>query len=448
MLVICLGIALFTWAIGLGIAMGAFVAGLMISNVEYADHALDRILPMRDVFATLFFASIGVLIDPFFLWENTWILLGLVSITLVGKAVIVTMVVKWFGYSLKTAFTVGLGINQIGEFSFVLAGVAQSQGLFSERIYGLTVGTTAATLLITPFLLKATPYWLEWLEQVPVIAPILQKDTPHRLESDEELTGHVVVAGYGRVGQTLTRMLYFQGHHILIIDNNEASLKTLREKNIPYLYGDASSVLLLEKANLGTAKAMAITLPDPMATRLTLKRALSIAPDLDITVRAHLSDEIEPLYQLGAQEVVQPEFEASLEMGAHLLLRLGDTTYDVQQVVNRYRSGRYRDILPERSEYWGAANLESSLESAIAGLQKNWYVVPSHSPLGGLSLAQADIRRVTGETIMAIDRQVDRKKRLFRYPTGELTIEVNDRLLVVGSPDEHLTFATLLRGGK
>jgi CPA2 family monovalent cation:H+ antiporter-2 len=447
MLVICLGIALFTWAIGLGIAMGAFVAGLMISNVEYADHALDRILPMRDVFATLFFASIGVLIDPIFLWENTWILLGLVSITLVGKAAIVAMVVKWFGYSLKTAFTVGLGINQIGEFSFVLAGVAQSQGLFSERIYGLTVGTTAATLLITPFLLKATPYWLEWLEQVPVIAPILQKDTAQKFEIEEELTGHVVVAGYGRVGQTLARMLYFQGHHILIIDNNEASLNTLREKKIPYLYGDASSVLLLEKANLGKAKAMAITLPDPMATRLTLKRALSIAPDLDITVRAHLSDEIDTLYQLGAQEVVQPEFEASLEMGAHLLLKLGDTTYDVQQVVNRYRSGRYRDILPERSEYWGAANLESSLESAIAGLQKNWYVVPSHSPLGGLSLAQADIRRVTGVTIMAIDRQVDHQKRLFRYPTGELTIEVNDRLLVVGSPKEHLTFATLLRGG-
>jgi CPA2 family monovalent cation:H+ antiporter-2 len=243
-------------------------------------------------------------------------------------------------------------------------------------------------------------------------------------------------------------MLYFQGHRILIIDNNEASLNPLREKNIPYLYGDASSVLILEKANLGSAKAMAITLPDPLATRLTLKRALSIAPDLDITVRAHLSDEIETLYQLGAQEVVQPEFEASLEMGAHLLLRLGDKTYDVQQVVNRYRSGRYRDILPERSEYWGAANLESSLESAIVGLQGNWYVVPSHSPLGGLSLAQADIRRVTGVTIMAIDRQVNRKKCLFRYPTGELTIEVNDRLLVVGSPDEHLSFATLLKGGE
>lgn len=121
-LVLCLGIALFTYTIGLGIAMGAFVAGLMISNVEYADHALDRILPMRDVFATLFFASIGLLIDPGFLLANSWVLIGLVAITMIGKAAIVTGIVNLFGYPLKTALTAGLGINQIGEFSFVLAG--------------------------------------------------------------------------------------------------------------------------------------------------------------------------------------------------------------------------------------------------------------------------------------------------------------------------------------
>ncbi len=130
-LVLCLGIALFTYAIGLGIAMGAFVAGLMISNVEYADHALDRVLPMRDVFATLFFVSIGILIDPGFLLANGWVLIGLIAVTMIGKAAIVALIVRGFGYSLKTALTVGIGINQIGEFSFVLAGVAQTQGLFS-----------------------------------------------------------------------------------------------------------------------------------------------------------------------------------------------------------------------------------------------------------------------------------------------------------------------------
>ena len=436
-LVLCLGIALLTAALGLGIEMGAFVAGLMISNVEYADHALDRMLPMRDVFSTLFFASIGILIDPTFLLANAWVLLGLVAVTMIGKAVITTGVVKLFGYSLKTAVTVGLGINQIGEFSFVLAGVAQTQGLFSPRLYALTVGTAAATLLITPFLLRATPHGLAGLEQIPWLSSRLRlSQDPLLFGQTDDLVGHVVVAGYGRVGQTLVRMLYFQGYKLLVIDNNEAALQSLRGRGIPYLFGDAASILLLEKARLPQAKAMAIALPDPMATRLTLNRALGLAPDLDITVRAHGNSEIDPFYQLGAQEVVQPEFEAALEMGAHLLLKMGDSTFEVQQVVNRYRTRRYRDILPERAGYWGAIDLETAIE----GLQRHWYRLLPTSPLVGASLAEANIRRVTGATIMAVDRH----KHLHRYPTGEMVLATGDRLLVVGSPEAHSRFETLL----
>jgi CPA2 family monovalent cation:H+ antiporter-2 len=263
-LVLCLGIALLASSLGLGIAMGAFVAGLTVANVEYADRALDRILPMRDVFATLFFTSISLSIEPLFLWEHLRQLLGLVAISLIGKAAIATIVVSFFGYSLKTS---------------------------------LTVGTAALTLLIAPFILRAIPSWLAWLERWPSVDAILQSNRPsHLVDFGEELTGHIVVVGYGRVGQTLVRMIYFQGYRILAIDNNEAALQTLRERNIPYLFGDGSSQLVLEKANLARAKAMAITLPDPMATRLALNRALSIAPDLDITVRAHVDSEIDTLY--------------------------------------------------------------------------------------------------------------------------------------------------------
>ena len=435
-LALCLGIALITSAIGLSIEMGAFVAGLMISNVEYADNALDRVLPLRDVFATLFFASIGVLIDPGFLLANLGTLLGLVTVTLLGKAAIVTGIVKLFGYPLKTALKVGIGINQIGEFSFVLAGVAVSEGLLTQQFYGLTVGTTAATLLITPFLLKATPYLLIWLERLPVFNDLLQFDQPLQFVGNEDsLKDHIVVVGFGRVGQTLVRMLYFQGHQILVIDNDEAALQTLREREIPYLYGDAASPTVLEKANLPAAKSMAIALPDPMTTRLTLNRALSLAPELDITVRAHNKDEIEVLYQLGAQEVVQPEFEASLEMGAHMLLKLGDSAYAVTQIVNRYRSSRYRDILPERSEYWGAANLEATIQ----GLERHWYVIDRSSILAGKSLAQSNLRRLSGATVMAIERD----RQLLRYPAGETGLVAGDRLLVVGNFEEHTAFKTL-----
>lgn len=440
-LALCLGIALVTSKIGLGIEMGAFVAGLMVSNMEYADHALDRVLPMRDVFATLFFASIGLLIDPLFLLENIWTLLGLVTVTMVGKAIIVTTIVRVFGYSLSTAFIVGTGINQIGEFSFVLASVAQGSGVFSEQLYGLIVGTAAATLLLTPFLLKGAPQVLKWVEQSQVLRMILKERQPILIGAEtEELTGHVVLAGCGRVGQTLMRMLSFQGHSILVIDNNEAVLPMLRSRKIPYVFGDASSPLVLEKANLSQAKAMAITLPDPMATRLTVNRALSLAPDLDVTVRAHIDGEIDALYQLGAQEVVQPEFEAALEMGAHMLLKLNDSTYLVQQVVNRYRSRRYRDILPERSQYWGAHNLEEAIE----GFDHRWHEVALGNWLVGNTISESNIRRSTGATIMAIERQ----QKLYRYPLGDTIFQAGDRLLVVGSPDEQAKFATFVQGTK
>lgn len=437
-LALCLGIALFTSSIGLGIEMGAFVAGLIVSNVEYADHALDRMLPMRDVFATLFFASIGLLIDPIFLWDNLWVLAGLVLVAMVGKAVIVTGIIRCFGFPLKTALSVGLGINQIGEFSFVLAGVAATTGLFSDRLYSLVVGTTASTLLITPFVLKATPYLLRWAEQSPYLRSLFHPGNPTLMGVEEQdLRGHVVVAGYGRVGKTVVRMLDFQGHPVLVIDNNEARLQPLRDRHIPYLFGDASSTLLLEKANLHLAKAMAITLPDPMATRLTLNRALHIAPDLDITVRAHIQNEIDALYQLGAQEVVQPEFEAALEMGAHMLLKLHDSTYLVQQVVNRYRSRRYRDIAPERTEYWGANNLEVVIE----GFDQRWCELTVGHPLLGLSIAQSNIKRQTGATIMAIERG----PQCYAYPPGDTIFEEGDRLLIVGSPEEQEKFTRFVQ---
>lgn len=432
-LVLCLGIASLTHALGLGTAMGAFVAGLMISNVEYADRALDRVLPMRDVFATLFFASIGLLIDPKFLVANAGTLFGLVAVAMFGKAAIVTAIALLFRYPLKTALIVGLGINQIGEFSFVLAGVAKSQGLFSDRLYGLTVGTTAVTLLLTPFVLKLTPILFRQLDRLSWLNALLQVNpAPQLIGAAAELCNHVVVAGYGRVGQTLVRMLYFQGHSILAIDNDPSVLGSLRQQGIPYLFGDASSELVLAKAQLKQAKSMAIALPDPLATRLTLSRALSLAPDLDITVRAHINPEVELLYQLGANEVVQPEFEAALEMGAHMLLKLGDTPQAVQQTVNRYRSGRYRDILPARADYWGWADLETM----IAGMEHQWYTLAEDSPIVSQTLAQSNIRRNTGVTIMAIERD----RRTLRYPAGQVSLLAGDRLLAVGTSETLQSF--------
>ncbi|MTJ50377.1 cation:proton antiporter [Dolichospermum sp. UHCC 0259] len=345
---LCLGVALTTAYLGLSIAMGAFVAGLMISEIDYSDQALARILPLRDTFASLFFASIGMLIDPAILINNFGLILGLVTLVMLGKAAIILGIVLKFGYSLKNAIIVSFGINQIGEFSFVLALAGLKLELLSQQTYSLLLGTTAITLVLTPLSLKVAPLIVDNLHRNPLLAKLLQRfSAPKTISMPEIITDHVVVAGYGRVGQVIVSILQSQGYPVLVIENSEASVQRLRMRQIPYIFGDADSELVLEKAHLETAKALAIALPDPASTRLLLKNALTIAPYLDVIARSHSNKEIDILAQMGAKEVVQPEFEAALELGNHLLKTLGAEDSYIQTVINTIRKDRYLSVRPD-----------------------------------------------------------------------------------------------------
>lgn len=347
-IVLCLGIALLTEHLGLSIEMGAFVAGLMISEVEYADQTLAYVEPLRDVFATLFFVSIGMLIDPVFLWEHLELILGLVALVMLGKFLIVVPLVQLFRYPLRVAIITGLGLAQIGEFSFVLASEGQKLGLVSRQVYLLILGTTAVTLMITPFLLKATPLVFKLMETVPILKTWLnQTDIPQEISDSVVPCDRVIVCGFGRIGQNIVNLLQAKGYQMLVIEQSEAKLQILRDRGIPYIYGNCASPLVLEKAGVEKARSMAIVTGDAMSTRLCLQRAIALAPDLDIVARASKDADIDSLYQLGAKEVVHPEFEASLELSTHLLLALGETLQAVQLEIGEVRQSRYADFRPD-----------------------------------------------------------------------------------------------------
>ncbi len=347
-IVLCFAIALLTEYLGLSIEMGAFVAGLMISEVEYADQTLSYVEPLRDVFATLFFAAIGMLIDPMFLWQHLELILGLVAIVMVGKFVIIVPLVMMFKYPLRLAITVGLGLGQIGEFSFVLASSGQQLGLVSRQVYLLILGTTAVTLIVTPFLMKATPQILGFLEKVPVVKTWLNRmDIPQEISENVNLKDHVIVCGYGRVGQNIVNLLLAKGYPVLVIELSEAKVQLMRDRNIPYIYGNCASPLVLEKAEVKNAKSMVVVTRDSMSTRLCVKNAIAIATNLDIVARAFNDSDIDSLYQLGAKEVVHPEFEASLELSTHLLLSLGESKQTVQSEIINVRNSRYADLRPD-----------------------------------------------------------------------------------------------------
>ncbi|MFO5475528.1 MAG: cation:proton antiporter, partial [Dolichospermum sp.] len=397
---ICLGIALLTEYLGLSIEMGAFVAGLMISEVEYADETLTIVEPLRDIFASLFFAAIGMLIDPVFLWQNLELILGLVALVFVGKFLIITPLVRLFRYPLKTALIAGLGLAQIGEFSFVLASEGQALGLVSRRIYLLILGTTAVTLMLTPFILRLLPFLFDFAESIPWLKPYLVNDQALDLSADLPQKNHIVVCGYGRIGQNLVKLLQQYQLPVVVIDQSESRIQQLREAGIPYVYGNSVSLHVLETAGVNHAQGMAITLPDPASIRLCLKRALELCPELDTVVRATQDKNIEILYQLGAKEVIQPEFEASLEMANHLLIAVGLLPDLVQQKMQEIRQNHYLDLRPERSP----AEVSQYLQKVTRDLNRRWYDLPADSPLIGMSLEEVNMRYLTGVSLMAIRR--------------------------------------------
>ncbi|MGA9379518.1 MAG: cation:proton antiporter [Phormidium sp.] len=433
---LCLGIALFTEYLGLSIEMGAFVAGLMISEVEYADQTLTYVEPVRDIFATLFFASIGMLIDPVFLWNNLELILGLVALVFLGKFLIITPLVRLFRYSWKTAVIAGLGLAQIGEFSFVLASEGQVLGLVSRRVYLLILGTTAVTLVLTPFVMRLVPQLFEiaWLKKF-----LDPTDLPLAVAPELPLQNHVVICGYGRVGRNLVQQVQQRGYPVVVIDQSESKIQQLREAGISYVYGNAASLHVLQTAGVAQAKGMAIYLPDAMSTRNALRRALELAPDLDVVVRANKDKDIELLYQLGAKEVVQPEFEASLELVSHLLTRMGMSLAAIEQQVQQIRKDHYLELRPQRSAF----QVSRDLELATQDMNSRWYSLPTNSPLSGMTLEEADLRNLAGINLMAIRRMSGEE---VDYPDVSTTIEEGDRLLVVGQSEELAALDELAKG--
>lgn len=434
---LCLGIALLTGKIGLSTEMGAFVAGLMISEVEYSDQTLDYVEPIRDICAAAFFAAIGILIDPVFLWNNLPLILGLVTLVLVGKSFIITPLVILFRYPLNTAIIAGLGLAQIGEFSFVLAGQGSKFGLISENVYSLILGTTAVTLIVTPFVLQWLPALLAKAESIPWFT---QADGPMEIPEDSQsLRDHIVVCGYGRVGSNIVKLLRERDYPVLVIEQSEQYVQKLRDAEIPYIFGNAASALVLEKAGVDQARGMAIALPDPMSIRLCLKRSLALNPELDLVVRASAEKDIEPLYQMGAKEVVQPEFEASLELSSHLFSGLGFPLAAIQQNIQQIRDSHYSTLRPEQSK----DQISREVKEATRMMKSKMYSLPPNSALAGKSLEKSHIRLLSGVILMAITRASGEK---IDYPESNTLIQEGDNYLLVGEVDELAAFKKLVEG--
>lgn len=335
---LALGTALGTYSFGLSLAFGAFIAGLVVSESDFSHQVVAEVLPLRDIFATVFFVSVGMLINPLFVLENVPTILLVVAGVVVGKFIICLAVPMFFGYSGKTAVYSALSLIQIGEFSFVLAKMGVDGGLVPDHVYSLTLAGALVTILLTPLGMHLAPFTLRLFQHLPFVRRyFIDRVEVHDGGQADMLVNHVVILGYGRVGQELADALERRGFRHMVIEYNPHAIEELRSKSAAFIYGDASNPEVLAHANLTRAKLLAITLPDFTAAEVAIRNAMRINPKLDILVRAHSEDHVKAFRVAGATGVVCPEFEAGLEFIRHAMHRYGVTGVEAQAMLQRRR---------------------------------------------------------------------------------------------------------------
>ncbi|AHB14290.1 MULTISPECIES: cation:proton antiporter [Dehalococcoides] len=334
-----LGAAMGATALGLSPAVGAFIAGLLIGQSMYAKQALADIIPLRDIFGALFFVSLGMLANLNFAVENMGLVLLVVVFLLVIKSLVAGVVPWLFGYTFQTSFTTGIGLMQIGEFSFVLAGVGLASSVISDSIYAITISSAVITMIITPFALSFSGAAYRKVSQWPLASKLVSLRTSGQAEfMDLDISNHAVICSQGGVAKTLTRVMNRRNFPFLVIDLDPQTIAELRRQKAPAIYGDAANPEILRFARLEKARLLICAMPGFADTEQVVKNARKINARLDIVARVTSDTQAAKLKQMGVSEVVQPEFEVGLELSRHAMHRFGMTTIEIQYILNSLRN--------------------------------------------------------------------------------------------------------------
>jgi monovalent cation:H+ antiporter-2, CPA2 family len=441
------GVGYATYLVGLSFAFGAFVAGMVLSQSDYSHQALAEVEPLRDVFAMIFFVSVGLLIDPSYLWANFGTIALVVALILVVKGLIFGGLTRVFGYGNIVPFAVGLGLFQVGEFSFLLAREGISADSISQRTYSLVLASAAVTMALTPLVARLAPILYGRYRRRFPREPLQTFNLPAG-----GLTDHAVVAGYGRVGSFVARLLDRLGKPFVVVEANPNRADQAKAAGFPTVYGDAVTVPVLEAAGTGGARLVVLTIPDALATRLAVERLRNLAPEADLLVRAESAGQLEDLGRLGVYEAVQPELEAGLELARQALARFGVAAEEAQTFADGVRRELYAPISGEEAAREGGDSLFVRLRQASQAIEVEWVRlaegrVPEkdeeESPTGhsliGHTIGDLGVRSETGASILAIVRGDE----VIPNPGADLALEAGDAVGVLGTREQRAAFRSI-----
>lgn len=428
-LVIALGTALGAAELfGVSLALGAFVAGVVVSESPLSLQVGADVLPFREAFAVLFFVSIGMLVNPDYLLTHIASILAITALIVLGKMLLTILMGFVFPWPARTTLVLAVSLSQIGEFSFILGQEELGLGLLDQSQYSLILAGALLSITLNAPAFRLIDPLEKWLRRFPAVWKLLDRQSPPLPETMRAMEGHVVIVGYGRVGRHIIALLGEMEIPHLVVEADSHRIEELDQQGVPSLYGDAANSEVLTHAGLSHARALVVAGPDEDASALVVTAARDLAPDLPIIARATSEDGTKRLTELGAQDVIHPELEGGLEIVRHTLLQLGFPLQEIYRYTDAVRRDHYDLQLNTEEEH----RLLHDLIDAANSIEINWFRLAEGSQLIGQTLANANLRAQTGASVVALLRE----GQLIANPKSVTVFQTGDRIGLIGDREE------------
>jgi CPA2 family monovalent cation:H+ antiporter-2 len=417
-ILLLLGTAYLTHTFGLSFALGAFIAGLILSESDYNHQILSDILPFRDAFNSIFFVSIGLLLNLQFVLENVLLISSLTLGVIIVKTLVIVAIVYFMKYPLRIGILAGLGLAQIGEFSFVLAQAGLNFKLIGNDYYNSFLATTIFSMILTPLIIKLSPF-------IAGKTSALEKDKKHSENYLENLHAHVVIAGFGLNGSNLARVLKETGIKYVVTELNPDTVKREKVKGEKIIYGDISKEEVLKVVKIDKANTIVYAISDPAVTKRSLKLAKRLNPHIYALVRTRFVTEVDELKKLGADEVIPEEFETALQIFRKVLERYHIPLNVIMKQTTILREESYSFLRKEGVDISSFTHLDEILAQ---GLTETYYVNDDNIHINK-NLTEINLRAKTDATIIAIVRE----GKTISNPSAKEIIKPADTLVIYGT---------------
>jgi CPA2 family monovalent cation:H+ antiporter-2 len=419
--------------LGLSLALGAFLAGIVLSESEYGHQIMAEILPFRDSFNSLFFIAVGMLIDLQFAARTAGVLAAVTLVIIFGKLLTAGAAVKLLRFPMRMSILVGLGLAQVGEFSFVLLREGGRVGLVPLEHYQLFLTAAVLSMLLAPSLIAASPRISNWLGDPRPMA----KESIGAPPEKEQWNDHVIVCGFGMNGRRTAALLRENHLPYIIIEMNGQLVRRALQEGEPIFFGDVSSVEILRQAGAQRARAIVFAISDPAILPRAISHARMLNPDLHIIARIKRAEDIRELRQAGATDVVAEEVEAWMEIAVRLLRLYGMPR---EAVAEQLESLRGADYEMARILHLPGQPLRH-LWHLLPNVDLELFIIAPGSPMDGLELRQIELRTRTGSAVLAVVRGTE----VIHNPPGEFKILGGDQLVLIGSREQLTAGFSFLR---